>query len=285
MKKIIALLITSTLFAGAVLAEDAGYTLEAKDNLKLVGLNSLKICAKSNKDCIYDYQVLRDLYSDESISAVSNYGIVKNNVLVTLINSVKYDDGKDLYAIFLAQSTKFDGQGLSSCHACPPTLGIVVYQFHNKWKLFSSNNNVTGFGSFGKISISQKEFSVLPMASEKFIILLKSTDGGQGYETTTTSIIKVNTDSLYDINSKNTVKMRQVGYITSGASNCGAGADGDGEEWTSKILFNKMSNSRLPSIKIIKSFNKCGSKLLLKKETVVLNYDWSKEKYSESNIK
>jgi len=202
--------------------------------------------------------------------------MIGNKTLITVVNSIKYIENQNSYAIFLVESRDIDAQGLPDCHACSPKLGIAIYQYSNKWKLFSVNNNAAQFGSFGRTRISEKDFRIVPITTERFLITLKSSYMGQGYQTTTTSIFEVNPDYImYKLGSNSTVNIAYLGDFESGSSECGAKVDG--EEWEGDPFIN--TKTYPPTIKMLKSLKKCDSKTTTKKESIDLVYDKTKKSF------
>ncbi len=99
---------------------------------------------------------------------------------------------------------------------------------------------------------------------------------GQGYQTTTISVFEVNQDHImYKLGSNNTVNIAYLGDFESGFSDCGAKADGG--EWEGDPFIN--TKTYPPTIKMLKSFKRCGSKTVKTKESVNLVYDKTKKSF------
>ena len=164
---------------------------------QLKQITNFEICQNNSNTCITDDTVLRDLYPKQNIQIIHNIGMIENKILVSIIGSVKFNDGKDTYAIFLSQSNQIDGkQGIPTCHACGANLGIAIYQFHNKWKLFGIVNNIEEMGSFGYISVDKSLLNIYSSKSERFFITLNSSSMHQGYGGEYSHIFEVNSDFL-----------------------------------------------------------------------------------------
>lgn len=228
-------------------------------------INSLKICV--SKACIYEFNALRDLYPKQKIEIIDNYGMIENKKLIHIIYSAKFKDDKDLYAIFIAQENEINGeQGISTCNACGARLGIVIYQYHNKWKLFGANDNLTIDGAMGKIKILDNSISIYSQAAEKFIITYDDYGQSQGYESTNRNIIVVNEGLHHSISTDVKANIKYYGYFTIAESSCNAKKDG--EYWSGLISLEKSNNS-MPVIKMEKSIRSCLNKKLTKKINLI----------------
>jgi hypothetical protein len=269
------------IFGSPVIAQEIKQA-ESK-NLSIKSLQTFGICAKKDSDprnrgdCITEYQVLEDLYRGKSFGSLRHFGLIGQSTFVTVINSIKFLDGKDTYAIFFAQKNEIDkDQGLTSCRACSATLGIAVYQHHNKWKLFAANNAVVKTGEWGKIEIDKENLKVFSLGTEKFMIFLESSSIAQGYETAMTDIIGVNTSSGYQFTSDGRAEVRYLGSIETASSDCGAKEQGG--FWVSKLALHRVTSS-LPEMRLTVLNGTCGKSSLTPRGQVVFKFDYKTEKY------
>jgi hypothetical protein len=250
-------------------------------NFQLTKISNFEICQNDRDSCVDEHTALRDLYKNQSIEIINNFGMIEDKTLVSIIGSLKFSDGKDLYAIFFSQSNKIEPkQGLSTCHACGANFGMAIYQFHNKWKLFGVNNNIDELGSFGFIPIDKSNLQIFPASPERFYITLSLSFMAQGYIEEKTIFFEVNSDALYPIKSDNLVKIISKGFISTGESSCNAKADG--EEWTSRFNFKNIKSAQ-PTIKLVKYYNKCGIKKTFRTQELNYVYNHSKKGFSTSD--
>jgi hypothetical protein len=240
-----------------------------------------KICDNSGKHCIYEFTVLRDIYKNEKTEIINNIGLMSNKKVVQIIYSAKFYDGKDSYAIFLTQSNEISPtQGIATCRACRSMLGLAIYQYHNKWKIFVSEGNLHEGGSSGQIGI-EGNIKIYPNKTESFLITYDQNHMSQGYGGTTTNIIAVNTD-IFDsiLSSSSVVKAVYQGSITTEESECGA--KNDGIYWKGKLEYIKV-NAIDSYFKLHKQKNKCNTKKNEGAVTEILRYDNSQKKYISKN--
>ena len=240
-----------------------------------------KLCDNSSKHCVNEYTVLRDIYNNEKIEIINNIGLMSNKKVVQIIYSAKFYDGKDLYAIFLTQSNEISPtQGIATCRACRSMLGLAIYQYHNKWKIFASESNLHEGGSSGRIGI-EGNIKIYPYRTESFLITYDENHMAQGYGGTTTNIISVNTD-IFDslLSSSSVVKAVYQGFITTEESECGA--KNDGMYWKGKLEFIKV-NAINSYFKLYKQKNKCDTKKNEGVVTEILTYDNAQKKYISKN--
>jgi len=240
-------------------------------------INSLKICENNEKNCVSEHQALFDLFPKQSITVVANYGMIANKSLSHVIYSAKINDGKDLYAVFLLQTNEInENQGLSNCNACGAKLGIVVYQYHNKWKLFGAEPNLKDDGSNGKIEIVNNSFTAYSLGAEKLMLTYDTYGQAQGYENTSKSIIAINLDLWSSISTSSKSNIKYVGYITTKESSCNAKKDG--EYWNGVVIFENI-NFSVPKVKMEKTISTCESKKVIKRESLIYDKVGSDKKF------
>lgn len=182
-----------------------------------------EICHSSGKDCIRASSALHEVY--KSLDSVENFGVIKGVGIASVVRALSFKDKTDEYTIFLIQMNELSSNGygertISTCHACPAALGMVIYQYHNDWKLFAENGDVTVSGSFGKAfngsSIAKApDVDIQSVGTENFYLLLRNTDGGQGYFTENATVIKVAGNSSVE-NSK----IESLGIIELAQKDC-----------------------------------------------------------------
>lgn len=241
-------------------------------------INSLQICQSNEKNCVYEFHVLHDLFPKQNITVINNYGMIGDKSLTHIIYSAKFSDGKDLYAIFITQTNEVDGsQGLSTCNACGAKLGMVIYQYHNKWKLFAAQDNLVEGGGNGKIEIVNNTFSVYSLAAEKIMITYDTYGQAQGYENTSKHIITVNLDLYSSITTSSKSNIKYYGNLTIKESSCNAKSDG--EYWNGLVKFENV-NFSVPTIKMEKVYFSCLKKKIIRKENVELVKNAAEKKLS-----
>lgn len=238
-------------------AKDDDLATNKKRHIVVKKIESLQICIDGSKNCINERRVISDLFKKKYVTMINNYGMIGSDLLIGINNSVKYYDGKDYYAIFILHSNKLDANGIQDCHACAPNIGIAIYQFHNNWKLFAVNNNITDLGSFGTLMIDSENFKIIPIADEKFLITIGYGYMNQGYSEQSEVIFAVNYQySFGDSKTDNTVPIKYLGYIPTGGSQCGARKDG--EEWSAELSFNTTQKNGALTATVQKNFQRCG---------------------------
>lgn len=237
-----------------------------------------KVCDNTNKYCVNESSVLRDIYNSERIEILNNIGLIGNKSVVQIIYSAKFYDGKDFYAIFLTQSNEISPtQGVATCHACRAKLGLAIYQYHNKWKIFSVESNLHDGGSYGQIGI-EGNIKIYSFGTERFFITYDDSFMAQGYSSITSNIIAVNMDVIDSlISSSNVVKAYYRGYITTGESECGAKSDGI--YWKGKLDLIKL-NAITSNFKLYKQQYRCNVDKKEGLSTNIFTYDHAKRKYS-----
>ena len=240
------------------------------------------ICKNKKDNCIRESSVLNDLYPKTNISVVSNFGMIDNKYLTRISNGIKFNDGSDLYALFIVQSNNIDAQGLPTCHGCAPMIGISMYQFHNKWKLFAANKELTSIGSYGNLELNDKEIELFKISSEKFLLTIKSNSMGQGYESSAVSLFLINSDFLSSIETTSTVEIKYVGFYKSALSECNAKKDGS--TWVSSPTYQMISPIGSPKIELSRIFKSCKNNSFIKKDKIILTkLNKYKEFISEEN--
>jgi len=232
-------------------------------------LSSFDVC--NGDDCVYKSEALRDLYQVQDTSA--NIAILPNLAIVSIIGSIKYSDVSDLYAVFIAQALQIQEGKISTCHACTPILGLVIYQYHNGWKLFARNATVKYFGAWGTISLATKDIELVSRGTEKFIISLKSSSGGQGFTTETVDLISVDPN-----NKLVSPPIRPIGLVVTAEEDCHNSA-GQGEDWTGDVKYDLSTDP--PIIGVIKKYRKnCTNEFVpTHRETLSYQYDWHDGNY------
>lgn len=241
-------------------------------------INSLQIC--HNKFCVSEQSALYDLYPKQNVAIIDNYGMPTDKELTHVVYSARLNDGKDIYGIFITQTNDVKPQqGLDTCNACPAKLGIVIYQFHNKWKLFAANPNVELTGKNGQIPLVDKSFAVYPMGTERFIITYDIYGQSQGYEVTTRNIILVNFDFFASHKTTGTVEVKFHGFFPVSESSCNAKEDGD--YWRGIVTF-ESAEFLIPKIKMKKVTSSCLTKKPRKEEEFYVSKSGSEKRLVES---
>jgi len=259
-------------------AREDDLTINKKRSTVVKKIESLQICINGSKDCINERRVISDFFNKEYITMINNYGVIGNDTLIGLNNSVKYYDGKDYYAIFILQTNKLDANGIQDCHACAPNIGIAIYQFHNNWKLFAVKNNITDLGSFGTLMIDSGNFKIIPVAEEKFLISIGYGFMNQGYSEQSEVIFAVNYQYRFGESPiDNTVPIKYLGYIPTGGSQCGAREDG--EEWSAELSFNTTQKNGQLTATVQKNFQRCGKGGGNRMEKDLFKYDAHKNEF------
>jgi len=124
-------------------------TTQPANNL-VITTDNLGVCehTSSTSPCVYAGDVLKDFRKTQAFANIDNVELTKAGEMVAVIASIRYQDNKDLYALFFTQANTPE----NACHACQPRIGVDVYQFHNTWKPFAKNAAVANIGSWGKLS-------------------------------------------------------------------------------------------------------------------------------------
>lgn len=238
-----------------------------------------KICLKSNSDCISGDTALRDLYGRKNISTLTSLGLIGNKSIVHIKQAIRYQSEKDLYAIFFTQRNEInEREGVETCRACPIRLGIVIYQYNNKWKLFALNNEVAETGEWGELGMVPKSLKIYSISTERFLISFSESSIAQGYGSTITNFIQVNTNWLDKISTAATVDISFLGHLVTAESSCGAKSDG--ESWSSDLMV-KRTNSLIPIFQLKRRYADCEGKTSRKIETVNYRYNNLKKKFED----
>ena len=175
-----------------------------------------KICMGEDKDCVLEVTAFNDalvnksnLYLGRNLS-LSN--IDSHPSLDRVVASIKYQQDGDTYAIFLVEHMLINNGSPDLCHACTPYMSVVVYQFHNSWKLFATKL-ITDFdiGSWGYYNSKPDDIKILPAGKEHFYLALSNRDGGQGISIDTTEFIGVMSNLI-----------QNFGLIQTGYDDCGS---------------------------------------------------------------
>ena len=241
-------------------------------------IKSLEVCHELL--CVSESAVLGDLFPKQNISIIDNYGISKDKSLIHVIYSAKFSVGKDLYGFFITQANAISSQQvLENCHACGATLGVAIYQFHNKWKLFGAQPNLGEAGANGKISIEDKSFSIYPMGTERFMITYDTYDQGQGFEVTSRNLIFVNSDLLSSITTNGKNEINYYGFFPVRESSCNARDDGD--FWNGLVTFEN-TEAFIPRIIMQKIKGSCLTKKTIQVEKVVVSKSGSEKRLVET---
>lgn len=248
-----------------------------KDNaISFKSINSLEICHGEVKQCVSEFNALMDLFPKQNIGIIGNYGLVKEKSLIHVVYSAKVNDGKDYYAIFFTQTNEIQGaQGLGTCNACGAKLGVVIYQFHNKWKLFGSESNIEETGANGKIQIEDRSFSFYPQGPERFMLTYDDYGQAQGFEVTSRHLILVNSSALSNISTSGKADIKYFGFFPVKESSCNATEDG--EFWIGSVSFEKNSLF-VPSVRMQKTTSSCQTKKVVRRESVFLSKAGSEKK-------
>ncbi len=248
-------------------------------DVKVKYQNSMDIRRENNSNCIFPFEALGDIYQLKGqASIIDDIAMVQTQGLAKIVSSIKYNDGRDLYAIFLTEIFGVDSDGFSSCHACGTKLGIAVYQYHNEWRLLSRNPDIVDkFGSYGIANLNgnDNKINIIPIGVENFLITLTESDGGQGYENSSQKIIEVNSNKF---NTNHPLSISDMGSIDTGGSDCGSSQPS--EKWTGDIKYDK--NSVSPVITVTKNYVNCAGDKINNKPVVIYKADGSDGKYQVS---
>lgn len=250
------------------LASDGKLRKHTSSDVNVSTPKYLRVCAERDKNCVTSLNVLYDLYPKSGIAVIDNFGLIKSELLIHVILSAKVQHGKDTYAVFITQANEIDEkQGLSTCNACKAKLGIVIYQFHNKWKLFGVNPDLDDTGKGGSIRIEEGSFSVYSLGMESFLLTFDSRYGSQGYESTYRDIFIVNEAPLSSVLTDARASISHFGRAEVEESTCNAKKDG--EYWVGSVELERINQFRLQVI-VDKIISSCVSRKPIKRERVVL---------------
>lgn len=241
------------------------------DKVITKGIENFEVC--KDKSCVSGETALNDIYP--RMTSINNVGIYPNVGLFSLVKSIRYNDGKDLYAIFLTQLNPVSQGEISTCHACGAILGVAVYQYHNGWKLFARSNTVAELGSWGSIpgsgSWGVQFFSGGP---ENFIMGLEDGYLAQGYSVGGLQLIGVSPNGVNQFQSP----MRYLGSIATSASDCGTGNE-KGNDWEGKV---SMDWQRYPpSVTVKKDYKKNCTKEIDHSKSSSVTYVFDGKAYKE----
>lgn len=209
-----------------------------KENItKNIQINSqakFDIC--SDKACVNDSTVLRDLYPFKGVEFIGSIGIIPNAGMFSVVKSIKYSDGKDEYAIYITQLNVFDNKGqIGSCHVCSVNMGIAIYQKHNDWKLFAKSTNLATIGEWGMLLgyESENAVSIISGGIERFVIRMNSSSMGQGYESTYMHLVGI---SPKGVNQFSHPSITYLGSIETSESS-GGSMSPTGNDWIGDVSF------------------------------------------------
>ncbi len=266
-------LIALTLLLLAGCNKKADSSSQANNAAQVQLANTMDICRAKDKDCVSTFQVFSDMYGSQAgNSAIGNYSVIPQQAALSIFSTIRFDDGNDTYGIFLTQANPIGSDGLENCHACAPLLGIGVYQYRNQWKLFSKNIKVAELGSWGRVlgySQNPNDVNIVPIGNEKFLITLKTSDGGQGYTSDYLSIIQVNSIGM-DQHGNQPIEF--LGTIETAASDCDTGMS-KGEDWIGEVSINTKGDR--PIVTIAKNFKKNCTNEIVPGNQIILNYKYN----------
>ncbi len=200
-----------------------------------------KVCMKGEDDCIKSDDVIRDsntvksqdprLVNDlgNNLAYEVNHGALH---IKRVVASAKFIEEGDSYAIFLVEHQIYDQDGVDTCHLCRPSLSILVYQFHNNWKLFAKQYFADiASGKFGQLmDLNPSSFIFYPAGKENFYISLVDSSFNQGIEVTTAEFFGISLNSL-----------KNYGFLVVAYDECGNGKS-DCQSWSSKIEVKRGDN-------------------------------------------
>ena len=227
--------------------------LSPRVKIAVENFNVDAICQIHEGACIYGDQALRELYGVKDkplIESVNNVATLGRLGLVQVIYSAKFNDGTDDYAVFLTQFNRYDEDGnLSTCHSCAALLGMIVYQYHNSWKIFAKNMQIDQFGSWGtikaKLESKKSSINIYKSSSESFILTLEESFLFHGIAEEYLNIIKFNGISGDSIAKIGNIK---IGYRD------GNLASSDTLDWAGKVDVAFSNDSSYPIIKLTKIY-------------------------------
>jgi hypothetical protein len=236
-------------------------------------LTIFDVCATDN-NCVSEAQALMDMYAPapaagatfgQIFGTAANLAFVRNVGLISIVNSVKYADGK------VIEKIGEDGN-IPSCHACAPTLGASVYQFHDKWNLIAKNPAVEKFGQWGVVGLTDKDIEIIPIDAEKFLIVLKSSSSGQGetgFQITVLGVAATMAGSPVPT---------LLGSIEVGNKDCFHEAGQGGVDWVGEVTYDKKTYP--PEIVVSKKFYKNCTKELVPSLSGVVRYAFDQTAHS-----
>jgi hypothetical protein len=237
---------------------------------------SFKICTPQD-ECVDESTALQTLYRglipDESLETSGNMLVIQGSVLSSIVSSAYLLDASDQYAIFFVQELQLQSGHIIACHACIPKLGLVIFQYHNGWKLFARNPAVIDFGGWGMIQLTKATVDIVPEGTEKFLIALTSSDSGQGMTDNFVEMIGVTHDSASGA-------IRSYGVIDSGEQDC-HNDPGHGEDWTAQLEYEKLDRFP-PPVTVTKMYSKSctDGAPITRRETVRYDIVGPEQKYA-----
>lgn len=242
---------------------------DAKNKSTIKVNNEIGFCKNVDRNCVGARNALTELYGkNPTIDSVGNVAITESGV-ATVIASVNANVFNDEYAIFLVQESAVNGGSLDDCHACAPKLAVSIYQYHNSWKPYAADSNVTKIGEWGRALgyVNKAEnIKIIPIATEHFLISLRNSYGGQGYSSDYLSFIEINpSKGIYTFKKP----IRYLGSIQVGASDCGATPKG--EDWIGEVDF--ISFEPQLKVNLSKSYKKNCTKELVRNNQINIIYE------------
>ncbi len=242
--------------------------------LQFHSYESLNICTLEGTSCVSAESALKDAYPEFRNLSIDNFVIAGDDRIARVKYGLRYVDGKDVYAIFIVQVNPYNIKtGIESCHACAPELGLIVYQYHNRWKLFGLNKRVGNFGSFGSFNLTKSDVRVVRVSVENFLVTLESTYMAQGYGGVVTNIFKISGVDSYNHKSGGNIEF--IGSLETGESSCGALGQ-RGEVWRGLLSYDFKPVFR---IKMTQTVRSCSGGEVTTKETQEYVYDYKNKDF------
>lgn len=250
-------------------------------DLTVRDLDSFAICKDMEKYCVRESVVIRDVFKNQRFSHIkNNLVIVNGKKLAQIIQSARFSDADNLYAVYFLQVNDLDGSGeISDCHACGANLAIAIYQFHNKWKLFDVEH-LSDFGAYGEIAIDKGSLRIYKESAARYLITFEDTGGNQGYFYTSRHIIAINTDVRKDLpTTHHQPSIKYIGAVTTGYTECGA--KDAGEEWVGEISKIEVDRDSYlsPKIEMLKVVSSCATRRVVRREKIVYEHEKFKNQF------
>jgi len=266
-------LFTLTIFLAGCGKTEVPSSVNAADKILVKSEQNFDVC--DGQSCLSASTALRDLYSSNDMPG--NFGLIPSVGIFTIVNSVKYLDGKDTYAIFFTQLNRFSQGTIDTCHACGALLGVAVYQKHNDWKLFAKVNNLVDMGSWGKVFGYQdeKSLSIHSGGPEKFVIAINGGFMAQGYTKGWVDLIGISPNGT----NQYLPPIRYLGSIGTSSSDCGTGNE-RGDDWRGVPTFDWRENP--PLVAVNKVFRKGCADEVVEGSKVTLKYKFDGKAYIET---
>jgi len=265
--KLALMIVFVSMLAACGKGDGGNSAMASKSSLEVKSPQDFEVCV--DKTCISEFTPLTELYAGNGVDSIGSFGVMPGLGAFSIVKSIKYNDGKDWYAIFITQANIFQGGGLSTCHACGAVLGIAIYQKHNQWKLFAKSNRLKTIGSYGRI-LGYPVADAVEISSggaEKFIIALKSSDGGMGYTSGLLTLIGVSPVGVNQYESP----IRYLGSITTSNSDCGTSAP-QGDDWVGSWTYDWSESP--PNINLTKKFRKNCTDEVIKDSQLTIRYKY-----------